>query len=701
MANAFADAAMHAEPDAPVASAASEYVPEGYATLEAFLADVRDRFNEAVNADLENRDAALDDLKFLAGEQWDPGVREQRIKKKLPVVTINTLPQYVGQVSGDIRINKPSIKVRPAEDGDKKVAEIRQGLIRFIENQSNAQSVYALAGEDQVGCGLGHFRLTLEYADGDSFDQDIRIKHIPNPFAVVWDPQSTEPTGSDARWCFVVDEIDRPTFETLYPDARASNLVVPLDEAGWVTRDVVRVTEYWVMKPVERTLALIMRPPAEQPSIEDITGREEEMAPLVVKAPGGRPRMRKAIKWQACMYLTNGVELLEPRPYEYPISRLPIFRVSGREVRVGPRRYRFGLVRWAKDPVRMKNLMRSAAAQWIGQSPKQQWLVNAADEEEMDAIRDAGKSDDSVIAYSGPNPPQRLDPPVAPTALLQEASIADQDIKDVTGLQDASLGIKSNETSGKAINARERAGDVATYMYHDNLHSAIRECGKVANELIPVVIDTARTLTILGDDEMTSTVRVNDPGADEPIDMKVGKYDVTLEVGPSYSTRRVEAAESMAQFFQSVPAAGQVAGDLYAKAQDWPMADAIAERLKKAMPPELVEDEEEGEGGQPSPRAAMAAEQANMQMQAQQAAQEAAMRRSEMDLAEQKAKTRQAEANADKAKADARKAELELMRLEAAMLAPAMEPEPEGASFDPPPPDAFAEAPFAEGPPNY
>mgnify|MGYP000544140305 CR=1 FL=1 len=624
-----------------------DFIPEGYDSVDAFLLEMRERFDEADQADRLNREMGMEDLEFLAGNQWDPKVKAQRDRKKLPSLTINTLPQYVGQIVGDIRINRPSIRVRPAEDGDKKVAEVRQGLIRFIENQSNAQQVYALAGEDQVGGGLGHFRVSLEWAKDDSFDRDLKIKHVPNPFAVVWDPMSIDPTGADARYCFVVEDVDRATFEKSYPDAVPSTLEVTGITAAWAGRDTVKLAEYWVMKPKEATIALTLRPPATQPSIEDITGKEAEAQPFIVPDPAGRPRMRKTQRWVACMYLTNGLTLLEENAYELPISRLPIFKVSGREVRAGTKRYRFGIVRFAKDPARFKNLWRSSAAQWLAQAPRTQWLVNTADEEEQQTIADAAKTGQSVIGYTGQNPPLRMDPPSAPSALLQQAEMSDQDIKDVTGLHDASLGMTSNETSGKAILAREKQGDVATFMYHDNLHSAIRECGKVLDELIPVVFDRARTVVVLGEDGNSTPTRVNDPQAEEPIDLKVGKYDVVLEVGPSYSTKRAEAAESMAEFARNNPNVIAVAGDLFAKAQDWPMADTIAERLKRALPPGVADDDEEDMTPEQQQVKAQAAQQAQQQQAMQQ---EAAM----VTLEEGKAKVRLTNAQAAKMMAEAK-----------------------------------------------
>lgn len=632
---------------------------EDYESVDAFLLEARERFQEGVDADRENRDQGLDDLRFLTGEgQWDDNVRKARENKGRPCLTINDLPQYIGQVIGDTRSNRPSIKVRPVEDADQELADVRAGLIRSIENLSNATQVYSLAGEDQVACGLGHFRVALEYACDDNFDQDIRVRHIPNPFGVVWDPLSTDPTGEDARFCFVVDEMDRATFEATYPDAETTELTIPLAEGDWQSKDSMRVTEYWMMRETVRTVALLHPMPEAEPGAEpvnaeprivDITGREEQAAPFIVKGPDGKPRSREVRRKSARMYLISGKAVLDG-PYDYPISRLPIFKVTGREIRVAEKRYRFGLIRFAKDPIRMKNLWRSSAAEFLALAPKQQWLLHADNAEQANHYRAAHKSGDTVLMYTSQIPPQRIDPPSAPNALLQEAQISAQDIKDVTGLHDASLGMKSNETSGKAIMARERQGDVATFMYHDNLNASIRECGRVINELIPVVYDTARTIRVLGQDEQAKIMRVNDPNDPNSVDITRGKYDIVVETGPSYSTKRVEAADSMMAFVQAVPVAGQVAGDLIAKAQDWPMADEIAERLKRSLPPQITADEEEGG----EPRQPSAAEQQMMQQQAQQA--QMAQQAMQMEMAGKAAEVRLKEAQALKTMAEAQSA---------------------------------------------
>ena len=665
-------------------------IPDGYDSVEEFLQEARERWQEGVDFDRENRDEAQTDLKFLAGEQWDAEDVDARDGK--PCLTINVLPQSVAQVIGDIRINRPAIKARPAEDADKDLASIREGLIRAIEHDSKAPQVYANAAQSQVACGIGNFRVALEYASDDAFDRNIRIKAIPNPFAVVWDASMTEPSGADAGFCFVADEMPRKAFEARYPDKTpgeiGQDLTDVLTRGTWMSKDVVRVTEYWVMKDKPARIALLV-----DGSIKELTDKNaEQLMPMVAVNGRNQPMIRKTTKRVACMYLISGFDILE-EPVEYPIPRVPVFRVPGWEVNTGEKTIRFGLVRFAKDAQRLKNYWRSVAAEKLALAPRQQWLKHGSQAGDADDFRNAAESGDTVLFWDGAEKPDRLDPPPVEAALLQEAALNAQDIKDVTGLHDASLGIKSNETSGKAILARQREGDVATYIYHDNLKAAIAEAGKVINELIPITYDTARTIRVLGEDEQQKVQRVNDPNDPDSIDLGKGKYDIVVETGPSYSTKRVEASESMMAFVQAVPAAGQVAADLIAKAQDWPLADELAERLKKALPPGFADEDDPDKMTPEQQQAkAMQAQQAQMaqQMQLQGAqlelasaeadvhlkqAQAAKMmaeagnvgapngpQETELDVALKLAQLRKAEADADKAEADAVKAQAEAQR---------------------------------------
>jgi len=570
-----------------------DYIPEGFTSVEKFLEDMCDEYQKDLDFDRLNRESAIDDKKFAAGEQWDPIVLQHR--KGLPCLVINSVPQFTAQLVGDWRQNKNGIKVVPQEDGDKDTASVREDLIRSIQTASRADRVYNNAFESAVQCGDGAFRIAVKYARNDVFDQDIFVEPIDDALSTVWDRFSIDPTGKDARHVFVDDRLPEKEFEKKWPKDSPSTLSTQyrntLYTGGWLSDEGVRVTEYWRMIERDRLLCLF-----EDGSIRFLD-KDHTLADLSEKH-GNPVKTRMAPCTYAQMHLVTGFSILSG-PYEYQLTRVPIIRMTGRVVNVAGRRVRFGLVRFMKDAVRLKNFWRSVAAEQLGYAPKAQWFGPAsAFEGREDQFRKAHLSRDPLLVYNDDAavPPQRLDPPAPQMALLNEANVNAQDMKDVTGIHDASLGIKSNETSGRAIQARQREGDVASLTYYDNGNASILEAGDVINQLISQVYDGTRTVRIIGEDEAVKFARVNDPDDPTSPDLSVGKYDVALTTGSSYTTRRVEAAQAMMEAIQVWPQLIQVAGDIIAKAQDWPGADKLAERLQKTIPPQYLD---QAEGGAP------------------------------------------------------------------------------------------------------
>lgn len=591
------------------------YVPEGFDSVEDFLRDMRSKYEADIEADDDNRKDAVDDKKFAAGEQWDPLVLEHR--KGLPNLVINSVPQFTAQLVGDWRQNRNGIKVLPTEDGDVDVAKIRGDLIRSIETKSRANRVYDQAFESTIQCGDGAFRVSVDYARDSVFDQEILLKPIEDCLAVVWDHLSVDPTGKDAMHVFVDDTITKKEFEDKWGKEASPSTLNTEDQRdlranGWFDGQSVRITEYWRM--IERDHTLMM---FEDGFILSLDEEDNEALQKAVEEHGQVIRTRISPCRYAQMHLVTGHTILDG-PYEYKMSRLPIIRVSGRVVNIAGRRVRYGLVRFMKDAVRLRNFWRSIAAEQLGYAPKAQWMVTeGAVEGKEEQLRKAHLSRDPLMVFNdeaefGRNV-QRMDPPAPQMALHNEALVNTQDMKDVTGIHDASLGIRSNETSGKAINARQREGDIASFTYFDNANESILEAGDVINQLIPQIYDSTRTIRTVGEDEELRMVRINDPMNPNAIDLGKGEYDVTLSTGTSFQTRRVEAAEAMMNAVQVWPEIMQIAGDLVVKAQDWPGAEKLAERLKKAMPPEITNDEKEQNPIPPQIQQAMQEMQAALQ----------------------------------------------------------------------------------------
>ena len=606
---------------------------------ENILTIARSRMTMAISAFSETRESELDDLRFYAGSpdnqwQWPADVLQTRgavqgqTINARPCLTINKLPQHVKQITNEQRMNRPSVKVIPVDDkGDVEVAEIYNGVIRHIEYISDADVAYDTACENQVSYGEGYIRLLTEYCDETTFDQDIKIGRVRNSFSVYMDPLIQDPTGADARWCFITEDMTKAEYEQLYPNAAPINTLMSLGTGDqsisqWINQTTVRIAEYFYIENEKGTLNLY---PNNLTAFEG-TSEDKTLRSMFGKPLRSRVSDRKKVKW--CKI--NGYEILEER--EWAGSYIPVIRVVGNEFEVDGRVYISGLVRNAKDAQRMYNYWVSQEAEMLALAPKapfigyggqfegyeQQWkTANTQNWPYLEVNPDVTDGQGNTLPL-----PQRAQPPMASSGLLQAKAGASEDIKSATGQYNASLGMTSNERSGKAILARQREGDVGTYHYVDNLARAIRHVGRQLVDLIPKIYDTERIARIIGEDGESSTVKMN-PMQQEPVkkivnsegvvidkiyNFSVGKYDVRVVTGPGYATKRQEALESMGQLLQTNPQLWQVAGDLFVKNMDWPGAQDLAKRFEKTLDPKVLADED---------NPALVA--ANQQMQAMQA----------------------------------------------------------------------------------
>ena len=588
------------------------------------LATARSRLTMALSAYSDSREDELDDLRFMAGSpdnqwQWPQdvlatrgSVQGQTVNAR-PCLTINKLPQHVRQVTNDQRQNRPAGKVIPVDDkADIEVAEVFDGIVRHIEYISDADVAYDTACDNQVTYGEGYFRILTEYCDENTFDQDLRIGRIRNSFSVYMDPTIQDPCGADAEWCFITEDMPKADFERAYPDAEPISSVLQRgvgDQAlsQWINQDTVRIAEYFYKEHSKETLNLYA---GSQTAFEG-SPEAQELEMLGLQPIRKREVDVKRVKWVK----TNGYEMLEES--EWLGKWIPVIRVIGNEFEVEGRMYVSGLVRNAKDAQRMYNYWVSQEAEMLALAPKapfigyggqfegyeQQWkTANTTNWPYLEVNPDVTDGQGAVLPL-----PQRAPPPLAQTGLIQAKMGAADDIKAATGQYDASLGIRSNERTGRAILARERQGDTGTYHFVDNLARAIRYGTRQLVDLIPKIYDTQRIARIIGIDGETATAKIN-PMQTEPVrrvtndagiviekiyNPSVGKYDVAVTTGPSYATKRQEAMDAMGQILQANPALWQVAGDLFVKNMDWPGAQEIAKRLAKTIDPKLMADEDD------------------------------------------------------------------------------------------------------------
>ena len=588
------------------------------------LTTMRSRLTMAISALSESREDELDDLRFFAGSpdnhwQWPAdvlatrgAVQGQTINAR-PCLTINKLPQHVRQVTNDQRQNRPSGKVIPADDkADVAVAEIFDGMVRHIEYISDADVAYDTACENQVAYGEGYIRLLTEYCTDDSFDQDIKIGRIRNSFSVYMDPMIQDPCGSDATWCFITEDVLKADYSRMFPDAVPISSLQSLgvgDQslAQWVNEDTVRIAEYFYFEHSKQKLNLYT---GNITAIAD-SPEDRNLKQIYGKAKRTRDVDVKKVKW--CK--TNGYEMLEERDWDG--KWIPVVRVVGNEFEVDGKLFVSGLVRNAKDAQRMYNYWVSQEAEMLALAPKapfigyggqfegyeNQWkTANTTNWPYLEVNPDVTDGSGATLPL-----PQRAQPPMASSGLLQAKAGASDDIKSTTGQYDSSLGATSNERSGRAILAREKQGDTGTYHFVDNLARAVRYITRQCVDLIPKIYDTERVARIIGEDGTSTMVKTN-PDQPEPIkkivnetgiviekiyNLGVGKYDVCVTTGPGYMTKRQESLEAMSQLLQGNPQLWAVAGDLFIKNMDWPGAQEMAARFAKTIDPKLMADQDD------------------------------------------------------------------------------------------------------------
>jgi hypothetical protein len=452
-----------------------------------------------------------------------------------------------------------------------------------------------------VCAGIGHWRIEADYCDDDTLEQELKIKAIKNGVGVLWDPDAQEATRSDAMFVFVPDELSREKFKEMYPDAAASEMPttdVGTDKLWWFSTDSIRISEYWVKEPIKKTLAVLM-----DGTTVDIT---EPMDPDVQQRIAINPVKRTVERdgFKVVQYLISGSEVLDG-PNEWKGKYIPIVPVLGEEVFLEQRTVRLSAIRNAKDPQQLYNFFCTAQAEYIASQPKAPWIGTEKNFKKFGTVwSEANRKNLPYLPYTpdeanGNIPPQRSQPPVGSPGFDESMARASEDLKSTTGIYDASLGNKSNETSGKAILARQREGDTANFVYYDNFNRSVAQTGRILIDLIPHYYDTARIVRVVGKDGAEKFLKINavhgpdgQPILDEngmPVtqfDMQAGKYDLVMDTGPSFASRRDEARDGMERLMQAAPQAAVFFMDLYAKALDWPFADEIGERLKGMRPPD-------------------------------------------------------------------------------------------------------------------
>lgn len=587
--------------------------------------DLLEQFRDDWEADTPDREEMLDDLEFVAGNQWDARDKAAREALGRPCLTINRLPQFIRQVVGDLRNVKPSIKVLPNGSGaTKEVADVFNGVIRNIEERSKDEQPYTSAVQNAVRCSIGHFRIVTENLPENPFSQDIFIKPIHNPLAVVWDHAARSITRSDAKRVFIRDAMPQKVFMDQYPDAD----VIDFGEYAygghlsyWTMPEKVVISEVFEKVDAKAEFALLESGAVMRLDRLPFHVRHDRVNGRMVSIDGRSEfieEIREALIQKVIWKKISGREVLERG--EWPTPDIPIIPVIGEEIHFERTKRRSGLIRSAKDPQRLYNFWRSTQTEVMGSAPKMPYIVGKSQIEGYEeAWLGANVGTKPFIPFNdtkNASRPSREIPPQLSSGMNNEIALAGEDMKATTGIYDAALGNRSNETSGVGIRQRQQEGDVSTNFFGDNLAASMRRAGRIFLDLIPIIYDTDRVVRIINDDASNELTAVNRMVIEDGVpriynDLAIGNYDITVDIGPSFATKRQEAVEGMTEILRGNPNATMFL-DIIAKNSDWQGADQLAERAQKLLPAELRDQDEEPT---PEEQAAQAQQQQLSQMQ--------------------------------------------------------------------------------------
>ena len=560
---------------------------------EGIINAAKDFLRFCSDNDSNNRVEALEDLKFAGGDQWPVEIQNSRLLESRPYLTINKIDAYCRQIANSQRQQRPRIKCHGVNtQSDAKIAQIITGICRHVEEQSDADAAYDNAFDFAVRMGWGYWRVITDYVRPDSFDQEIYIKRIENPFMVYFDPNSNEPDGSDAEKCLITEVISKEAFRKMYPDAETDAGFTPRgtgdSQSEWITKEDIRIAEYFYTEYKHTKLVLL----SDGTTVyEDEMPKQDMMLAAGIYEVSRRVTVKKQIKW---VKLT-GMQILEQR--DWAGTYIPVVPVYGQQLVVDSKKKKFGLTRMAKDPQRMYNFWSTALTESVALAPKAKWLLaEGQDEGHEDEWTQANIKSMPVLRYKQTDSegrpagvPTRLQPEPPPTGITTALAGLNADLMAVVGIYDPSQLPQGNQ-SGKAIQGQQMQTDMTNFHYYDNLTRSIKQTGRIILDLIPHVYDKERALRIIGDDGKGEVITVNQLSVDDQgvetllNDVTVGQYDVVMETGPGYNSKRQEAVDSMIQMLQVDPALMQQAGDLVFRNMDFPGAETIADRLAAANP---------------------------------------------------------------------------------------------------------------------
>ena len=562
-------------------------------------------------AETDNRERVREVHNFLdkLDGQWEPQIINRMTGQ--PRYTFDKCNPIVDDIAGEIDQADFDIRVRPmGGDATKDTAKLLDGLVRNIETISNASFAYGSAGREMVASGLAGWEVKYDWVDGDSFEQDLFIKWIPNFEDKVWfDCNATEQDASDAKHCFVLQNIPVDEYEERWPEGSKSSIGDDR-KSNVYTHKPDPITVGRLLYKEEESVTLVLM--SDQSVYEDDENFQKVADELAAQGIT-ELRRRKKKRDRVISRLFDGKTWLTDK--ERTVFKwIPIIPTYGNyKVRESKVIYR-GAIEKLMDAQRVYNYGRSRQVRQVALAPvPKYWVTRTQMENEADknSLSTLNTNVDPAQFYTNdpevPGPPQQIGGSVVDPGLQDVVQTTLQDIATSAGRPNDIEGVE-NTLSGVAIQKIENKRNTMSIKYFKSQEIAICHTGRILIDAIPEVYDTQRQKRILNEDDSFDMVTLNEQVFDQQTqqfvvlnDLRKGKYDVTCDVGPAFKNRQQEAVKAMTEIFREFPTAGEMSMDVLLSNINSPGIDLVAERVRRqllesgAIPESQLTDEEREE----------------------------------------------------------------------------------------------------------
>ena len=542
-------------------------------------------------AEQDSRNAVMEAKLFISERdgQWDPYAVDKMDGRYRG--TFDMCTPIVDQIAGEIEQSDFTIRVSPSGgDASKETAKTLDGLIRNIRNISNAESVFQSAGRSNVIGGFDAWEVVQEFIEGDSFDQDLFIRRVPNASTSVWfDPGSVLQDRSDAAWGVKLNAIPVAEYKDMWPEGK---MVSVGDNA--VNRrnqdkiDSVTVGQIYFRKP--RKIEIVLMSDGKVYQVDDDF---EKVQDEFARAGINEVKRRTRDAWRVYSRMFDGDEWLADEE-ETVFDYVPLIPVYGNFDIVDNKTVYFGKLEKLYDQQRILNYAMSRDIEDGALSPAPAiWMTDEMAEGNDYESMNTDRAPVRIFNVDPENPgltPVPMGGPQASTGLQATIQQSKDMITASGNIFAAQQGNANPNQSGVAGNQQIEQGNIGSIKWFKPLEVAICHTGKILINAIPRVYDSTRQVRILEEDGTSSMVMLNQTIFDEQTqtnvtlnDLSLGEYDAVCEVGPAFNNQQKETQEAFLQMASIDPTIAQNGMDVWLKNQKSPGMDLMAERYRAQL----------------------------------------------------------------------------------------------------------------------